>query len=253
MARIRQIIIKNDPLTLAEKAVELFVADAIQAIRKKGCFNVALSGGSTPREMHKLLANQSYCSQISWKDVRIFWVDERCVPQDDPASNYGIAKCDFIDAVPIPESQVYPIRCGSAPRESAGDYQQILRDNVNPKNRSIPCFDLIFLGMGTDGHTASLFPQHSVLLEKEELVASVKGGRPNVDRISMTLPLLNQAHHIAFLVTGKEKAEIVKKVMEIRNGHLPAQRIQPSDGKLTWLLDRGSSALLRGGHNNECA
>ncbi len=129
---------------------------------------------------------------------------------------------------------------------SAKEYQKILSDFFSFENMRIPRFDLIYLGMGADGHIASLFPGHKTLYEKDKLVVAVKGGDPNVNRITMTLPLLNQARHIVFLITGKEKARTVQTVLEDRKIQLPAQRIRPLKGQVTWLLDRKAASLLSG-------
>jgi 6-phosphogluconolactonase len=242
----RKIIIKDDPILLAKQAAEIFVASARLSVGKRGRFAVAVSGGSTPRRMHKMLAREPYILNIPWGKIHIFWVDERCVTQDSHESNYGTAKRDFINEVPIPETQVHLITGESSPRVSAKEYHKILSDFFSFESTRIPRFDLIYLGMGADGHIASLFPGQKALYEKEKLVVAVKGGDPNVDRISMTLPLLNQARHIVFLITGAEKARTVQAVLGDRKIRLPAQKIRPLNGQLTWLLDRGAASLLAG-------
>lgn len=242
----RKIIIKDDPILLAKQAAEIFVAGARLSVGKRGRFVVAVSGGSTPRRMHKLLAREPYILNIPWGKIHIFWVDERWVPQDSHESNYGTAKMDFINEVPISETQVHLIACKSSPRVSAKEYQKIMRDFFSFESARIPRFDLIYLGMGADGHIASLFPGQKALYEKEKLVVAVKGGDPNVDRISMTLPLLNQARHIVFLITGAEKARTVQAVLGDRKIRSPAQKVRPLNGQLTWLLDRGAASLLAG-------
>jgi len=242
----RKIIIKDDSILLAKQGAEVFVASARRSVDKRGRFTVAISGGSTPRRMHKMLAREPYFLNIPWGKIHLFWVDERCVPQDNPESNCGTAKRDFIDEVPISETQVHLITCGSSPRVSAKTYQKILSDFFSFKSTRIPRFDLICLGMGADGHIASLFPGQKTLYEKEKLVVAVKGGDLNLNRISMTLPLLNQARHIVFLITGEEKARTVQTVLEDRKTRLPAQKIRPLNGQLTWLLDRGAASLLSG-------
>jgi len=240
----RTIIIKDDPILLAKQAAEIFVASASRSVGKRGRFSVAISGGSTPRRMHKMLAREPYVLNIPWGKTHIFWVDERCVSQDSHESNFGMAKRDFINEVPISETQVHLITCKSSPRVSAKEYQKILNDFFSFERTRIPRFDLIYLGMGADGHIASLFPGQKILYEKEKLVMAVKGGDPNVNRISMTLPLLNQARHIVFLITGEEKAKTVQVVLEGKKLRLPAQKIGPPNGRLTWLLDRGAASLL---------
>jgi 6-phosphogluconolactonase len=247
----QNIIIKDDPTLLAKQAADIFVAGARGSIDKKRPFTVAISGGSTPRRMHKILATEPYIQNIPWQKCHIFWVDERCVPQDSPESNYGTAKRDFIDEVPIPQTHVHWIKCEPAPEVSAKEYQKTLKDFFSFENVPIPRFDLIFLGMGADGHIASLFPGQKSLYEKEKLVAAVKGGDPNTNRITMTLLLLNQARHIVFIITGKEKSRTVQKVLEDRKIRLPAQNIRPLDGQLTWLLDRGAASLLSGDSHHD--
>lgn len=240
----RTIIIKDDPILLAKQAAEIFVASANRSVGKRGRFSVAISGGSTPRRMHKMLAREPYVLNIPWGKTHIFWVDERCVSQDSHESNFGMAKRDFINEVPISETQVHLITCKSSPQVSAKEYQKILNDFFSFERTRIPRFDLIYLGMGADGHIASLFPGQKILYEKEKLVMAVKGGDPNVNRISMTLPLLNQARHIVFLITGEEKAKTVQAVLEGKKLRLPAQKIGPPNGRLTWLLDRRAASLL---------
>jgi 6-phosphogluconolactonase len=247
----QKIIIKDDPTFLAKQAAEIFVASAGGSIDKKRPFTVAISGGSTPRRMHKILATKPYIQNIPWQESHIFWVDERCVPQDSPESNYGTAKRDFIDEVPIPQTHVHWITCKPSPRVSAKEYQKTLKDFFSFENVRIPRFDLIFLGMGVDGHIASLFPGQKSLYEKEELVVAVEGGNPNTNRITMTLPLLNQARHIVFIITGTEKSRTVQKVFEDSNKQLPAQKIRPLNGQVTWLMDRVAAALLTGDLHHE--
>lgn len=247
----QKIIIKDDPTLLGKQAAEIFVADAKRSIDEKRPFTVAISGGSSPRRMHKMLATEPYIQDIPWQKIHIFWVDERCVPMDSPESNYGVAKKDFIDAVPIPQTHVHWITGEPSPRMSAKEYQKTLKDLFSFENMPIPRFDLIYLGMGTDGHIASLFPEQKSLYEKENLIVAVKGGNPNVNRITMTLPLLNQARHIVFIITGKEKSRIVQKVFQDSKTRLPAQKIRPPNGQVTWLMDRGAAAFLTGDPHHE--
>jgi 6-phosphogluconolactonase len=251
MSLKQKIIIKDDPNLLAKQAAEIFVAGARRSVDERGRFTVAISGGSTPRRMYKMLASEPYIRNIPWQKSHIFWVDERCVHQDRPESNYGTAKRDFIDKVPIPQTNVHGITCEPSHQVSAKEYQKTLKDFFSFENARIPRFDLIFLGMGVDGHIASLFPGQKSLYEKEKLVAAVKGGNPNVNRITMTLLLLNQARHIVFIITGKEKSRTVQRVLEDSKIRLPAQKIRPLDGQLTWLLDRGAASLLSGDSHHD--
>ena len=158
-----QIIIKDSPDSLAREAAEIFVAMARESVAHRDHFSVAISGGSTPRHMHKMLAEDPYLSEMPWYKTHIFWVDERCVPENDPASNYGAAKSDFIDRVPVPKVNIHPMPCRVSPEDGAIRYQRELIDFFQSGDDRFPVFDLIFLGIGTDGHTASLFPGQRAL------------------------------------------------------------------------------------------
>lgn len=239
-----EIIIKDSPIHLAMTAADLFAMAAKNCAAQRGRFVVALSGGSTPRGMHRMLAEEPYLSCIPWNDAHIFWVDERCVPENDPASNYGIARKDFLDRVPIATRQIYPMYGGTLPEKGAAMYQAKLKAFFRVEEGSFPIFDLIFLGVGKDGHTASLFPEQRALDERERWVVAVKGGSPDVDRLTMTYPVLNHARQIVFLAAGKEKSGVLRAILEQRQMALPAQRIRPMSGKLTWLLDREAASLL---------
>lgn len=239
------VCISKDPNKLAEMAADVFVADALDSVGHRGIFTVALSGGSTPRAMHRLLAKDPWCTHIPWPETHIFWVDERCVPLESPASNYGTAKRDFLAELPVSQDQVHFMACGASSLAAAEIYQDRLIGFFSDLvERSVPRFDLIFLGMGVDGHTASLFPGQSTLAEKKKLVVATRGGDPDEDRISMTLPLLNRARHVVFLVSGIEKSAVLQSVLTDPDIRFPAQAIKPSDGKLTWLLDRAAASKL---------
>lgn len=238
------IIIKNNPDHAAIEGAEIFKYAAVKAFSSRRNFFVALSGGSTPRIMNRLLDQPPFIKEIPWKKTHIFWVDDRCVDYSDPASNYGTAKKDFIDRAPIPENHVHPMPFDPPHDKAAKAYQNEIEKSFNITEGTIPVFDLIFLGIGTDGHTASLFPETSVLDEKEKLIVSVKGGNPYVNRLTMTFPVINHAKHIVVLANGKKKAEIIKRVIIDKDPLLPAQRINPVNGKLTWILDKEAGALL---------
>ncbi len=239
-----RIIIKDDLTDLSTAGTHIFAMTARDTVAEKGRFVAAISGGSTPRSMHRMLTETSISSEIPWGKSHIFWVDERCVPENDPASNYGSAKKDFLDHVPIPPKQIHHMPGEIHPKDGALQYQQELIDFFRVKQGGFPVFDLIFLGIGADGHTASLFPGHHALNEKERLVMAVKGGSPDVNRLTMTYPVLNHAGHVIFLVSGKDKATIMRALFEDGHALLPAQRIQPLSGALTWLLDREAASSL---------
>lgn len=236
--------IARKPFELAKTAADLFVAAAKECVQEKGKFFAALSGGSTPRAMHRLLAEEPYCLDMPWKGVHLFWVDDRCVAHTDPASNYGAAQEDLLDRIPVPPNQVHPMPRHMLPEQGAIQYEVELKKSLPLDQDGLPLFDLIVLGIGQDGHTASLLPGQAALDETEKWVVAVKGGDPDVHRLTLTFPVLNRGRQIVFLASGKEKASILKAVLEDRTRRLPAQRIQPVSGNLIWLLDQEAASLL---------
>lgn len=239
-----RVIINDNPLELSDAGATFFSECAGHAVERKGFFTVALSGGSTPRGMHRRMAEEPFRSNISWEQTHIFWVDERCVPVEDPASNYGAACKDLIDRVPVIETNVHPMPVNMVPFEGATHYQREITNFFKTASSEIPVFDLILLGIGTDGHTASLFPGTSALQEQKQLISVVKGGMPIVSRLTMTFPILNQAREVVFLASGKGKAGIIQAILEKKQRDLPALGIRPRSGNLTWLLDREAVSLL---------
>jgi 6-phosphogluconolactonase len=214
---------------LARGAAEYFVARSGEAVAAKGFFNVALSGGSTPKLLYELLVNLD----VPWTKTHFFWSDERHVPPDHPDSNYRMTYEAMLSRVPVPETNVHRIH-GENPdaAEAAREYEQTVQQ-----------LDLILLGLGPDGHTASIFPGSEVLHETVRLVAAPWVEKFNAYRITMTLPLLNSGGSVLFLVSGAEKAEIVKEVIEGPKKY-PAQFVQPANGQLLWMLDKDASANL---------
>lgn len=229
---------------MMHKGAEIFSQAAKESVEKRGHFVVALSGGSTPRSMHRMLGEEPFYSDIPWAKTDIFWVDERCVAENNPASNYGLAIKDFLEKIPIPQNQIHPMPVQTSPEQAAGIYQDVLADFFHLQMGDFPVFDLIFLGTGEDGHTASLFPGDKSLDESKRLVISVKGGEPFVNRLTMTLPVLNHARKIICMISGKNKAEVVKTIIDFPKALLPVQRIQPVNGILGWLLDSESASIL---------
>ncbi len=239
-----KIIIRADPEHLAQEAVTLFFETALESVRKKDVFTVAVSGGSTPRLMHRMLAKEPYLSETPWDKTHLFWVDERCVSYVHQHSNYGAAEKDLLKNIPIPDENVHPMPAESLPEIGSVVYQDKLIDFFNLEQGGLPQFDLIILGIGKDGHTASLFPGQSALNEKERFVVSVKGGNPEVYRLTMTLPVLNNAREILVLASGEQKAETLKAVLENNQELLPVQRVRPTNGILKWLIDREAGSML---------
>lgn len=236
--------IAEEPFELAKAAANTFVVAAKESVQEKGKFFAALSGGSTPRAMHRLLAEELFCLEVPWSDIHLFWVDDRCVPYANPASNFGVAREDFLNRVPVSPGQIHPMPIHILPEEGAVQYERELKKFLPLGQGGLPVFDLIVLGIGQDGHTASLFPGQAALDEAEKWVVAVKGGNPDVNRLTLTFPVLNQAGQIVFLASGREKASILKTVLEDGTLQLPVQRIQPISGNLTWLLDQEAASLL---------
>jgi len=230
-----------DAEALARDAAQRFAGLAREAVGSRGRFSVALSGGSTPGALYRLLAEEPYRSQVAWTQAHLFWADERCVPPEDPGSNYRLAWEALIAHVRIPAENVHRVRGELAPKEAARAYDRELRRFFcGPR----PRFDLVLLGLGSDGHTASLFPESEVLEERERLAVAttaIYGNRP-AERVTLTLPALNAARQVVFLVSGLGKAEIVQAVLTDVEGRLPARRICPAAGQLTWLLDAAAAA-----------
>lgn len=240
-----EIVIVPDPDALAREAARRFVALAGEAVASRGRFSVALSGGSTPGAFYRLLAEDPVRGQIPWEQVHIFWGDERCVPPDDPGSNYRLANDTLISHVPVPPGHVHRVQGELEPGAAARAYSHELQDYFCGLRAR---FDLVVLGLGSDAHTASLFPGSSALQETERLAVAVEAyydDRPAA-RVSLTLPAINTARQIWFLVAGQAKSEIVQAVLEGADEGLPAQRIRPTAGELTWILDAAAASLLGG-------
>ena len=214
---------------LARGAAAYLVARSGEAVDQKGFFTVALSGGSTPKTLYQLLADpeEPFRAQIPWTRTHFFWSDERHVPPDHPDSNYRMTYEAMLAHVPVPESNIHRVHSENPNAdEAASEYEQTLLQ-----------LDLILLGLGTDGHTASIFPGSEVLHETKRLVAAPWVEKFNAYRITMTLPLLNSGAAVLFLVSGAEKAGIVKEVLKGPKQY-PAQFVQPTHGQLVWMLDR---------------
>ena len=230
-----------DGAALAQAAAAHWVARATEASATRGRFAVALAGGTTPRAAYALLATPAWAGLVDWARVHVFWGDERCVPPDHPESNYRLAHEALLAHVPLPPANVHRVRGEQEPEAAAADYEHTLRHFFGPGSE--PRFDLVLLGLGRDGHIASLFPGTAALAETARLVVAVAAAyeeRPTW-RISLTLPALNAAHEVVFLVSGAEKAAIVRTALGNAEARLPAQLVRPASGRVTWLLDAASS------------
>jgi 6-phosphogluconolactonase len=236
--------IYKDVEALGLAVADLFLEKACLAVEQKGRFTVSLAGGETPRRIYEILGKPPYRNNIPWKQVHIYWGDERYVPADDIRSNQLMARKALLDHVPIPPDQVHPIVCEVSPQQAAKAYEkEIEADFLEAK----PQFDFIFLGLGSDGHTASLFPNTPVLQERAQWTGHVYLPEQDSHRVTLTAPLINYARCIVFLVTGDSKAEIVREVLEGPQDHLrlPSQMIAPQNGELFWFLDQEASKLLK--------
>jgi len=236
-----------NPAEVARAAARLFVDYAWQAISRYGRFMVALSGGNTPRAMFQLLASAEFRGQVDWAKVHVFWSDERAVPPDHPDSNYGMARRELLLRVPIPQANVHRMEAERANiGRAAHDYEEVLRQYLELDDRGFPRFHLILLGMGTDGHTASLFPGTRVTRQTSRWVSTPMVAKLNARRMTLTLPVLDAALRVVFLVVGAEKAEILRAVLLGKpDPPYPAQMVQPrDDGSKLFLVDQAAATLL---------
>ena len=234
------------PQDLFQAAAEEVIRVATEAIAKRGRFAIALSGGSTPKNLFTLIAANASAS-LPWEKVFCFWGDERHVPLDDPDSNYRMASEALLSKVPIPAANIFPVPAGNPDAAAAAEtYEQTLRKFFGLGPGEVPHFDLILLGMGPDGHTASLFPETAALQEKSRLVVTNWVEKLKTSRITFTLPVLNAACCVAFLVSGADKAAALHEVLEgdAPPEKYPSKLVKPSDGRLIWFVDRAAASQL---------
>jgi 6-phosphogluconolactonase len=233
-----------------ETAAERIAGSARQAIARAGRFTWALSGGSTPRRLYTLLASARFAKRVDWSHVHFFWSDERCVPPEDAESNYRMARETLLDAVKPPPENVHRILGEAEPSRAATSYEEVLREHFHAReDASPPRFDLVLLGMGTDGHTASLFPGTAPLFDKTRWVMANHVEEISSWRVTLTPVIINAAEQIVFLVVGADKADRLKQVLQRKPDveALPAQLIQPTHGELLWLVDADAGARLEPG------
>jgi len=227
------------------RAVAFRVAElAGQAARERGRFTVALSGGSLMEILSPLLITDPLRSRIDWTAWEVFWADERCVPLESPQSNFAAAKRLLLDHVPIPREQIHALEDSHAPAAAASNYQARLKEVFQPAPGRLPRFDLILLGMGGDGHTASLFPGHEPLHEELRWVAPVfDAPKPPAERITLTLPVINHAREVIFVAAGEGKAQPLQAVFDVQSPEqrLPAALVNPENGRLEWFVDSAAA------------
>ncbi len=235
-------ILCQNPSDLARRAAEEFVRLANLYVTENGRFSVVLSGGSTPKSLYALLATPEFCNSIRWSQVYLFWGDERCVPPDHPDSNYRMAHEALISKVPIPKENIFRMKGERSPQDAADEYEQELIKYFNLTEATLPCFDLILLGLGEDGHTASLFPGSIALTETKHLVTAPYVEHLKTHRLTLTLPVLNNSAFIFFLVAGINKAPVLREVLqsESDDNDFPAQKIKPQRGELVWFVDKAA-------------
>lgn len=216
------------------------VADAVRDVLAQGAktFHLVLAGGNTPRKLYERLAAPPYDSSIPWQNVRVFWGDERFVPREHADSNYRMAKEALLDKVSIPPDNVHPVPTGlPTVQEAAAGYEKDLKYLFHV----IPRFHLILLGLGEDGHTASLFPGAHALNEEKRWVLPIQDApKPPPERVTITLPLINNAQQVLFLITGEKKAPVVRRILTEPIGRFPAQYVWPTSGSVVWWLDRAA-------------
>jgi 6-phosphogluconolactonase len=242
----RRIVDSSDALSQA--AASEFFRCATDAVGARGRFTVALSGGSTPRGLFKLLATDpAWRDQLPWDRMQFFWGDERHVPPEHADSNFRMANEVMLSVVPAPAANIHRIHGEAAnAADAASEYEAELRETFDLPEGQVPRFDLILLGLGPEGHTASLFPGTRALAETHRLVVSNWVGKLFADRITLTAPVLNNAACVMFIVSGEDKATALKAVLEgpYEPDQLPAQLVNPTNGRLVWLLDRAAAQEL---------
>jgi 6-phosphogluconolactonase len=241
----------TDPEAVAQAVGEKFFKAASTAIEKKGVFTVVLSGGKSPRYLYKFLVRKVNTSPeygTLLKKTHFFWGDERDVASDNPQSNYGNTQKLFISKINISEDNVHRIKPDvDGAQKAAILYEKLLKSFFELKENQWPCFDLVLLGVGKDGHTASLFPGTTDLTENKKMVISPYVKKLGSYRVTLTVPVFNNASSVFFLVTGEDKAEILREVIEgpYKPDIYPAQLIRPQKGQLFWFVDQGAAKLLK--------
>jgi 6-phosphogluconolactonase len=245
MATVR---VLSDSRSLAAAAADMILQEIEAVLSRRERFSLVLSGGETPRETYGFLASGRRRTRADWSRVEFFWGDERCVPPEHPESNYALAWESLLSRVPHMPEKVHRIEVEAGAEGAASGYEALLRGEGLGAGHA-PRLDLVLLGMGEDGHVASLFPGSSALEESERLVLPVSAPRPPVERVTLTLPAINAARQVFFLVQGAVKADSVACILgtpaERAAADLPASRVRPASARLTWLLDREAAAGLQ--------
>jgi 6-phosphogluconolactonase len=233
---------------LSRAAAEHFLATAQAAVAAKGVARIAVSGGSTPKRTFQLLANpaEKFAAAMPWQKIELYWVDERMVPPDDPDSNYRMTREVLLDKVPLKLENIFRIEGELEPEQAAARYESAIRNHLRLEGAEGPRFDVLALGMGDDGHTASLFPHSDAINEMIRIAVANHVAAKDAWRVTLTWPVINQAHDVFFLIGGQDKAQPLHDVLlgKYDPDTLPSQLIQPGNGKLLLLLDKDAAALL---------
>ncbi|HEY6846386.1 MAG TPA: 6-phosphogluconolactonase [Terracidiphilus sp.] len=241
--------VEADPAALARRAAQYFLEMASESVQARGRARIAISGGSTPKTTFALLAdpNEPWRSHMPWDALDLYWVDERCVPPDQADSNYRMTREAMLDHVPLKPEQIHRVEGELDPETAAARYESELRNTFRLEGAETPRFDLVALGMGPDGHTASLFPRTEAIHELSRLsVANHVPQQKDSWRITLTWPVINHASSVFFLIAGNDKAAVLNEVLTGRRDpeRLPSQLIWPASGILTLILDKAAAALL---------
>lgn len=243
-----EVTVCQDIEALGKAAAHFIARLADECVTKKGRFTLALSGGTTPRILYKYLSQAPVRNEIPWGGVLLFWSDERCVPPDHPDSNFGMANEILLSKVPVPSENIFafPVKMDNA-KAAALAYENTICDCFDPNEDEIPSFDLMLLGIGADGHTASLFPETNALDEKEAWVAANYVKKLDLTRLTLTLPIINHAKRILFLAAGYEKALIIKALLSTdrRNSPYPAALVEPVSGRRYFFIDEDAAGELK--------
>jgi 6-phosphogluconolactonase len=238
--------ILEDAAAVAREGAVRFVALARKAVAERGAFHVSLSGGKTPAQLFRVLAEDQFRAAVDWNRTHLYWSDERSVPPDHADSNYGLASRELLSRIAVPPGNIHRMESERTDADRAAqEYEDLLRENLPANPQGFPIFDLIYLGMGGDGHTASLFPGSVALGETRRAVVSQNVESMRTRRMTFTFPLLNAARTVIFLITGADKAETLRKVLEGKNDPpFPSQRVRPMAGERILLVDRAAAARL---------
>jgi 6-phosphogluconolactonase len=234
------------PAAVAKAGAQLFISAAAKAAASRGMARIAISGGTTPKTMFALLAAEPFVAQVPWDKLDLYWVDERCVPPDNAESNYRMTREALLSKVPLPAERVHRMEGELEPEVAAARYESTIRNTFKLEGAETPTFDLVLLGMGGDGHTASLFPHTEALNDMSHIAIANHVPQKDTWRITLTWPVINQGREVAFLIEGAGKAQVLHDVFlgPYQPDTFPSQIIRPASGRLTLLLDAAAASKL---------